>query len=90
MMDFQAQKREVQMKKRELQMIAFRNRYFMRRMFDRLGQATGVFPPGLVESSDEYELAHRDPNDEDEDSDANSEPNTAVWPRQARLGGRYF
>ena len=84
MLDFQAQKREAQMKKREAQMIAFRNRYFMRRMFDRLGQATGVFPPELVDSSDEDELAHRYPNDEDSDSesdsdsDINSEPQSDV------------
>ena len=76
MMDFQAQKREAQMKKREAQMIAFRNRYFMRRMFDRLGQATGVFPPGLVDSSGEDELAHRYPNDEDSDSDSDSDINS--------------
>ena len=47
----------------------------MRRMFDRLGQATGVFPPGLVDSSDEDELAHQYPSfDSDSDSDINSEP----------------
>ena len=56
----------------------------MRRMFDRLCQVTDVFPPELVDSdSDEYELAHRDPNVEDEDSDSdsdtNSEPNIDVW-----------
>ena len=40
MLDLQAQKREAQMmKKREAQILAFRNRYVMRRMFDRLGQA---------------------------------------------------
>ena len=74
MLDFQAQK--AQMKKREAQMIAFRNRCFMRRMFDRLGQATRVFPPDLLDSSDEDELAHLYPNGEDSDSDSdiNSEP----------------
>ena len=58
MLDFQAQKREAQMKKREAQMIASRKRYFMKRMFKRLGQATGVYPPELVDSSDSDELAH--------------------------------
>ena len=61
---------------REAQMIAFRNRYFMRRMFDRLGQATGVFPPEMVECSDEDELAHRYPNDSDSDSDSDSDINS--------------
>ena len=75
MMDFQAQKREVQMKKRELQMIAFRNRYFMRRMFNRPGQATDVLPPDLVSSSDDNDLAHRYPNEEDSDSDSDSDIN---------------
>ena len=75
MLDFQAQKQEAQMKKREAQMIAFRNRYFMRRLFDRLGQPTGVFPPELVDSSEEDELAHRYPN-EDSDSDADSDINS--------------
>ena len=45
-------------------------------MFDRLGQATGVFPPDLVDSSDEDELAHRYPNDEDSDSDSDSDINS--------------
>ena len=57
MLDFQAQKREAQRKIREAQLIAFRNRYFMKRMFERLGQATGVHPPELVDSSDSDDLA---------------------------------
>ena len=52
MLDFQAQKREAQRKIREAQLIAFRNRYFMKRMFKRLGQATKVLPPELFDSSD--------------------------------------
>ena len=58
-------------------------------MFDRLGQATGVFPPDLVDSSDEDELAHRYPNDSDSDSDSdiNSEPQSDVK-LIIRTGGR--
>ena len=50
----------------------------MRRMFNRLGQATDVLPPDLVSSSDDNDLAHRYPNEEDSDSDSDSTWNPSL------------
>ena len=74
MLDHQAEK-ELH-SQQEAQMITFREEHLMRRMLFRFGRATGALPPELVESSDEDELAHRYPNDEDSDSDSDSDINS--------------